>query len=313
MECLVSLARNYKRTVIMTIHQPRSNIYALFDQLLLLAKGKVIYSGPAQDEAIQHFKSMGYECPLGFNLADYLVDLTMHAIKVDTEEVTPLIVEPDKLSPTRSLNRLEEFIVSPSPSRLSIQHQQEEVLFTPKLGDMSLSHIPSLYETEAISQDVSLAADSQNELLAGIAEPLKSTAKLDGLVQKYYTSSVSVRINRFIQEQQSAGNPGNLPVRLTSHRATWWTQIKLLSGRNLKNLIRNPGLLRAQYLITFFVAILIGSLYWKVKNDIGGFQNRLGLFYFSCIFLGFTCIASIYVRLFLFPCGMYLQFADILL
>lgn len=71
-ECLVSLARTYKRTVIFTIHQPRSNIYALFDKLVLLAKGKMIYSGPAQQAALDHFASIGFTCPLGFNMADYL-------------------------------------------------------------------------------------------------------------------------------------------------------------------------------------------------------------------------------------------------
>ena len=45
-ECLVTLAKNYNRTVIFTIHQPRSNIVALFDHLVLLAKGRTVYSGP---------------------------------------------------------------------------------------------------------------------------------------------------------------------------------------------------------------------------------------------------------------------------
>ena len=77
-ECLVTLARNYNRTVIFTIHQPRSNIVALFDRLLLLAKGRVVYSGPFSG-CQQYFDKIGYSCPPGFNIADYLVDLTMHA------------------------------------------------------------------------------------------------------------------------------------------------------------------------------------------------------------------------------------------
>lgn len=71
-ESLVSLARYYQRTIITTIHQPRSNIYALFDQLILLAKGRLVYSGPAQKEALDHFAKLGFHCPLGFNTADYL-------------------------------------------------------------------------------------------------------------------------------------------------------------------------------------------------------------------------------------------------
>ena len=77
-ECLVTLAKSYNRTVVFTIHQPRSNIVALFDQLVLLAKGWTVYSGPFS-KCQQYFDSLGYSCPPGFNIADYLVDLTMHA------------------------------------------------------------------------------------------------------------------------------------------------------------------------------------------------------------------------------------------
>ncbi|EFX05969.1 ABC transporter [Grosmannia clavigera kw1407] len=78
-ECLVTLAKNYKRTVIFTIHQPRSNITALFDRLMLLAQGRTVYSGPFT-QCQDYFDDIGYSCPPGFNISDYLVDLTMHAI-----------------------------------------------------------------------------------------------------------------------------------------------------------------------------------------------------------------------------------------
>ncbi|KAF2856625.1 hypothetical protein T440DRAFT_549980 [Plenodomus tracheiphilus IPT5] len=77
-ECLVNLVKNYNRTVVFTIHQPRSNIVALFDQLILLAKGRTIYSGPFEN-CQTYFDDIGYTCPPGFNIADYIVDLTMHA------------------------------------------------------------------------------------------------------------------------------------------------------------------------------------------------------------------------------------------
>ncbi|RCH93850.1 hypothetical protein CU098_000648, partial [Rhizopus stolonifer] len=86
-ECLVTLARNYKRTVVFTIHQPRSNIVTLFDHLVLLAKGHTIYSG-SQAHTQGYFSSIGYSCPSGFNIADYLIDLTMGAIKQDGHEIS---------------------------------------------------------------------------------------------------------------------------------------------------------------------------------------------------------------------------------
>lgn len=70
-DSLVNLARNYKRTVIFTIHQPRSNIVSLFDQLLVLAAGKMVYSGDLS-RCHDYFEKIGRPCPPGFNIADYL-------------------------------------------------------------------------------------------------------------------------------------------------------------------------------------------------------------------------------------------------
>ncbi|KAK4051863.1 FAD-dependent urate hydroxylase [Microbotryomycetes sp. JL201] len=84
-ESLVALARNYKRTVVFTIHQPRSNIVALFDKLVLLANGKLVYSGEAS-ACQQYFEKIGYACPPGFNIADYLIDLTMQNEKLPDAE-----------------------------------------------------------------------------------------------------------------------------------------------------------------------------------------------------------------------------------
>ncbi|KAF9358116.1 hypothetical protein BGX34_009051 [Mortierella sp. NVP85] len=66
------------RTVILTVHQPRSDIYELFDDLLLLSQGKVVYFGKAQ-AATTYFEGLGHECPVGWNVADYFLDLvTLH-------------------------------------------------------------------------------------------------------------------------------------------------------------------------------------------------------------------------------------------
>ena len=73
-ESLASLARDYNRTVVLTIHQPRSNIVALFDHLVLLAQGKTVYSGEFTN-CHNYLERIGHPCPPGFNIADYLSTL----------------------------------------------------------------------------------------------------------------------------------------------------------------------------------------------------------------------------------------------
>jgi len=68
MQTIVQLAR-CGRTVVATIHQPRSNIYDLFDDLLLLTQGQVAYFGPA-NQAVAYFAELGFECPRHYNPAD---------------------------------------------------------------------------------------------------------------------------------------------------------------------------------------------------------------------------------------------------
>ncbi|KIR82739.1 ATP-dependent permease [Cryptococcus gattii E566] len=77
-QSLHTLAQRYKRTVIFTIHQPQSNIVNLFDRLVLLAKGQMVYSGEAV-KVKPHFEGIGYQCPEGWNTADWLIDLTVDA------------------------------------------------------------------------------------------------------------------------------------------------------------------------------------------------------------------------------------------
>ncbi|XP_068043973.1 broad substrate specificity ATP-binding cassette transporter ABCG2-like isoform X2 [Anomalospiza imberbis] len=62
------------RTIIFSIHQPRYSIFRLFDNLTLLAAGRLLYHGPAQ-HAIEYFQSIGYLCELYNNPADFFLDV----------------------------------------------------------------------------------------------------------------------------------------------------------------------------------------------------------------------------------------------
>ncbi|EQC42060.1 hypothetical protein SDRG_00903 [Saprolegnia diclina VS20] len=60
------------RTVLATIHQPSSEIFALFDRLYLLSNGRTVYSGKAS-ESVAYFASIGYQCPTYMNPTDYFM------------------------------------------------------------------------------------------------------------------------------------------------------------------------------------------------------------------------------------------------
>ncbi|XP_011531329.1 ATP-binding cassette sub-family G member 5 isoform X6 [Homo sapiens] len=76
---LVELARR-NRIVVLTIHQPRSELFQLFDKIAILSFGELIFCGtPA--EMLDFFNDCGYPCPEHSNPFDFYMDLT----SVDTQ------------------------------------------------------------------------------------------------------------------------------------------------------------------------------------------------------------------------------------
>ncbi|KAM5252106.1 ATP-binding cassette sub-family G member 8 isoform 1-T1 [Hipposideros larvatus] len=63
------------RLVLISLHQPRSDIFRLFDLVLLMTSGTTIYLGAAK-HMVQYFTAVGYPCPRFSNPADFYVDLT---------------------------------------------------------------------------------------------------------------------------------------------------------------------------------------------------------------------------------------------
>ncbi|XP_037053871.1 ATP-binding cassette sub-family G member 8 isoform X1 [Peromyscus leucopus] len=63
------------RLVLISLHQPRSDIFRLFDLVLLMTSGTPIYLGAAH-HMVQYFTEIGYPCPRYSNPADFYVDLT---------------------------------------------------------------------------------------------------------------------------------------------------------------------------------------------------------------------------------------------
>lgn len=72
------------RTVISTIHQPNSDIFEIFDRLMLLAQGKIIYFNEAR-LAVDYFATLGdsYRCPELSNPADHFMSI----MSIESQEV----------------------------------------------------------------------------------------------------------------------------------------------------------------------------------------------------------------------------------
>ncbi|KAH7921598.1 hypothetical protein BV22DRAFT_1132146 [Leucogyrophana mollusca] len=289
-DSLVTLARDYNRTVVFTIHQPRSNIVALFDQLIVLAQGKLVYSGEF-GKCQDYFASIGQPCPPGFNIADYLIDLTVNA---GLEPRSPESSSADAVSSTADDNIGDEErglgTSVRSNGRSSTAIEEETELRTRRRASFSSS----------IRRKTSQLLDAVRTSQPG-ESPLPP--KLASLVDAYVASDVAREIRNETEEVARAqhvsgeGELRDVAVESTllrgRRRASWGTQFRILSGRAFKNLYRDPALLAAHYLSSIALALICGLFFHNVSNDIAGFQNRLGIFFFTLALFGFSCLSSL--------------------
>ncbi|KAJ3310431.1 ATP-binding cassette sub- G member 2 [Boothiomyces sp. JEL0838] len=74
-EMVKKLAVKQNKIVVMTVHQPRTDIIELFDNILLLSAGETLWLGPTT-EALEHFEKLGFSIPPNTNPSDFFLDIT---------------------------------------------------------------------------------------------------------------------------------------------------------------------------------------------------------------------------------------------
>ncbi|RLN88945.1 hypothetical protein BBJ28_00016557 [Nothophytophthora sp. Chile5] len=69
-----SVAQRLHKTVVISLLQPSPEVFGLFDNVLLLNEGRVLYHGPTS-QVQSYFESLGFVCPRRRDIADFLCDL----------------------------------------------------------------------------------------------------------------------------------------------------------------------------------------------------------------------------------------------
>ncbi|KUF84679.1 ABC transporter G family member 31 [Phytophthora nicotianae] len=68
------LAKSFGKTVVISLLQPSPEVFELFDDVLLLNDGYVLYHGP-RSQVMNYFEGLGFKRPPSRDVADFLMDL----------------------------------------------------------------------------------------------------------------------------------------------------------------------------------------------------------------------------------------------
>jgi ABC-type multidrug transport system ATPase subunit len=62
-------------TAVIALLQPAPETYELFDDIILLSDGQVVYNGP-REYVLEFFESVGFRCPQRKGVADFLQEVS---------------------------------------------------------------------------------------------------------------------------------------------------------------------------------------------------------------------------------------------
>jgi ABC-type multidrug transport system ATPase subunit/ABC-type multidrug transport system permease subunit len=91
-ESLKSVAIHFNRTVVVSLNRPTPEEFELFDDVMVLNDGHVIYHGPRTD-ALPYFHKMGLDCPLRKDVPEFLLEMgtpRQRAYKNATTDLMPM-------------------------------------------------------------------------------------------------------------------------------------------------------------------------------------------------------------------------------
>ncbi|CAN6456720.1 unnamed protein product [Victoria cruziana] len=99
-KCLQQIVHLTEGTVLMSLLQPAPETFELFDDIILLSEGQIVYQGP-RTHVLEFFESCGFKCPDRKGTADFLQEVTS---KKDQEQYWA-----DKQTPYRYIS-VSEFV-----------------------------------------------------------------------------------------------------------------------------------------------------------------------------------------------------------
>lgn len=80
-KCLQQIVHLGEATILMSLLQPAPETFDLFDDIILLSEGQIVYQGP-REFVLHFFETCGFRCPERKGTADFLQEVTKTLVRL---------------------------------------------------------------------------------------------------------------------------------------------------------------------------------------------------------------------------------------
>ncbi|DBB03271.1 TPA: hypothetical protein ACH3X3_010666 [Trebouxia sp. C0006] len=232
-------------TTMIGLLQPPPEVYSVFDDVLLLTDGQVCFHGPV-DEAIPFFRSLGFDCPIRKDPANFLQEVTTPKGQVlfATDELKKKVGIPTK---AEWASRYGAPMEGPAPPGVP---EYDPLLGAGQYNSKMMMEVGEI--SEAFWRETPWGKAMRDEL----------------------------KNHPYPKEK---GHPEALT---TSESAlTWYQALKVVSRRQWTLALRDRALVIARLIQVVIMSLIIGSLFSGIQKTATGSRAIFGVSFLSIMFL----------------------------
>ncbi|XP_069781699.1 broad substrate specificity ATP-binding cassette transporter ABCG2-like isoform X1 [Narcine bancroftii] len=147
---------------------------------------------------------------------------------------------------------------------------------------------------DSTAMDMQKPTEPDPELALDESDLKKEMSLAENLAEEftksiYYKEMMSELNNT---SQGKAGDSVSVSRQIT-YATSFWHQLKWVTKRSFKNLLRNPQASIAQVMVSIILGLIVGAIFFGVENNMAGIQNRVGAMFFLTTNLCFSSISVI--------------------
>ncbi|KAL7542532.1 hypothetical protein ACHAXR_011860 [Thalassiosira sp. AJA248-18] len=254
MRILDLLAREEGKTIITSIHQPSSAVFFAFDKLMLLADGNVVYFGTPEG-SLEHVKTLGLECPAGYNAADHHMDLLV---------VDSAIDDIDEIDEEGSDIFIENNGEAPHSTNTGLRHRKKAARRQTSGGTTTKQKLIDSWDAEATAKRIE-DEDAEEQAQFG------TTTNKRGLSRRF-----------------------SIVLTEKSFNSTWWTQYTVLVHRSMKN-SRSAIFTPLNLTKAGAIGFMCGLLWFQMPYTESTVFDRSSYYFFTMTFWVFDAMFTAYM------------------
>ncbi|XP_022246354.1 ABC transporter G family member 21-like isoform X2 [Limulus polyphemus] len=284
MSTLKEYAEKENKTVIITVHQPSSQIFYMFDRLLLLCSGQMAYFGDTS-QVVDFFSSVGLQITPHYNPADFIMEQLKKDSKTQ-EKIITAALEARNLEFQQMLclpSEDDETVCSHS-SALDFQScdkQPWEHLRNCELVKHDLESTEPSSHSTSTPYIWNIPPSSKHDQTRPVEVIIDQDKKLRTIYQKIVhqddndsgRSSWSGVVSSTFSSQDDLEEEEKWPT-------SFWTQLKVLTQRNFLE-AKSRMLSKLNWIQTLGLGLLCGLIWFQVQRTEPTLWDIRGWMFFS--------------------------------